>query len=396
MKKRFPKKHHDRRIKPKTTHSRSRQSKEHISRFAKLMVAVISPVVVERSLELGIKILSRRSIKLIHITCPSLRSRRHVCSTMLRHRLRVRSSISNRITARSEQIESIAALEARREHRDSNVPKKTSNSWQKQLEILLDSPPSEVVFKEILRLFSTWPEDKDREKAILHARDRLEFWDECFCRISTSFSFLFENHKVAPWAILVKELSMNRRSWPNSNNEFRKLVTSPYLKQIRKLSLSRCELLEVGKLPTAPLLMSLQTLEISDTFSSENRAKIWRSPRLNTLDSLTIRNDIVGAQELESLGSGESALTLRKLRLERTFLDKESLKAFLLQKKLTSGLEVLDLRENNFRDLHARQIASAKHMNSLKILDLRKNKFTKKGKTTLRNARHLRRTNILF
>ena len=130
-------------------------------------------------------------------------------------------------------------------------------------------------------------------------------------------------------------------------------------------------------------LKNLKVLVLSDNrLDDSSIAEFLFSPNFQNLESLDIGWNEAGNKTAEALGSTTTFPNLKKLKMERSYIEEKGF-GELIKGKIADQLEVLDLSANKINDTSMKILAEAKKWKSLKTLRISQNRFGNEGAKAL-------------
>jgi Leucine-rich repeat (LRR) protein len=120
-------------------------------------------------------------------------------------------------------------------------------------------------------------------------------------------------------------------------------------------------------------LKNIKSLSLSDNkLTDDSLVDFVKSSNFPQLESLDIGWMEAGNKTAIAIGSSDKLPCLKKLGLERSYLDAEGVRS-LLGGKIAENLEELNLAANKFSDEGVRIIAETSNLKNLKVLNLSQN-----------------------
>ena len=117
-------------------------------------------------------------------------------------------------------------------------------------------------------------------------------------------------------------------------------------------------------------LKNIKTLILSDNKLTDDSLKLLvQSSNFCQLESLDIGWMEAGNETAKALGKSDTLQHLKKIELERSYVDLEGVQA-LVDGKIAGNLEELNLVANKFGDAGAKVIAGAANLKNLKANDI--------------------------
>ena len=136
-------------------------------------------------------------------------------------------------------------------------------------------------------------------------------------------------------------------------------------------------------------LKNIKTLVLSDNkLTDDSLAELVKSLNFSQLESLDIGWMEAGNKTAEAIGASDTLLHLKKLELERSYVDAEGIQA-LIDGEVAGNLEELNLTANKLGDDGAKVIAGASNLKSLKVLNLSQNMIGDEGAKAIGTSTHL-------
>lgn len=136
-------------------------------------------------------------------------------------------------------------------------------------------------------------------------------------------------------------------------------------------------------------LGSIKTLILSDNkLTDDSLVDLVKSSNFSQLESLDIGWMEAGNKTAEALGSSETLPRLKKIDLERSYIDAEGI-TLLLKGKISKNLEELSLVANKLGDQGAKVIADTANLKNLKVLNLSQNMIGDEGAEAIGCSTHL-------
>jgi Leucine-rich repeat (LRR) protein len=130
-------------------------------------------------------------------------------------------------------------------------------------------------------------------------------------------------------------------------------------------------------------LKNLKTLVLSDNrLSDSSLAEMLLSSHFQNLESLDIGWNEAGNETAKSLGTTNTFPKLKKLEMERSYIDEDGFGEFI-KGELADQLEELDLSANKIKDESIKILAEAPKWKSLKTLRISQNRFGNEGAKAL-------------
>ena len=136
-------------------------------------------------------------------------------------------------------------------------------------------------------------------------------------------------------------------------------------------------------------LKNIKTLVLSDNkLTDDSLAELVKSLNFSQLESLDIGWMEAGNKTAEAIGVSDTLLHLKKLELERSYVDAEGIQA-LIDGEVAGNLEELNLIANKLGDDGAKVIAGASNLKSLKVLNLSQNMIGDEGAKAIGTSTYL-------
>ena len=130
-------------------------------------------------------------------------------------------------------------------------------------------------------------------------------------------------------------------------------------------------------------LKNLKVLVLSDNrLSDSSIAKMLLSNHFQNLESLDIGWNEAGNETAKSLSTTTTFPKLKKLEMERSYVDEEGFSEFI-KGELADQLEELDISANKIKDQSIKILAQAPKWKSLKTLRISQNRFGNEGAKAL-------------
>jgi Ran GTPase-activating protein (RanGAP) involved in mRNA processing and transport len=130
-------------------------------------------------------------------------------------------------------------------------------------------------------------------------------------------------------------------------------------------------------------LKNLKVLVISDNrLSDSSIAEMLLSNHFQNLESLDIGWNEAGNETAKSLSTTTTFPKLKKLEMERSYIDEEGFSEFI-KGELVDQLEELDISANKIKDESIKILAQAPKWKSLKTLRISQNRFGNEGAKAL-------------
>ena len=130
-------------------------------------------------------------------------------------------------------------------------------------------------------------------------------------------------------------------------------------------------------------LKNLKVLVLSDNrLSDSSIAKMLLSNHFQNLESLDIGWNEAGNETAKSLSTTTTFPKLKKLEMERSYVDEEGFSEFI-KGELADQLEELDISANKIKDESIKILAQAPKWKSLKTLRISQNRFGNEGAKAL-------------
>jgi Ran GTPase-activating protein (RanGAP) involved in mRNA processing and transport len=130
-------------------------------------------------------------------------------------------------------------------------------------------------------------------------------------------------------------------------------------------------------------LKNLKVLVLSDNrLSDSSFAEMLLSSHFQNLESLDIGWNEAGNETAKSLGTTTTFPKLKKLEMERSYIDEDGFGEFI-KGELADQLEELDLSANKIKDESIKILAEAQKWKSLKTLRISQNRFGNEGAKAL-------------
>lgn len=126
-------------------------------------------------------------------------------------------------------------------------------------------------------------------------------------------------------------------------------------------------------------LKNLKALFLSDNkLTDASLSDLVRSPNFPNLESLDVGWMEAGNETAHALGESDAMPRLKKLQLERGYIDGEGIRE-LVQGKIAGRLEELNLAANKLGDEGAKVLAGASNLENLRVLHLSQNMIGDEG-----------------
>ena len=140
-------------------------------------------------------------------------------------------------------------------------------------------------------------------------------------------------------------------------------------------------------------LLKLEVLKLGVNFITDEGIKEWANSSNVTLkniksESLNIGWMEAGNKTAIAIGMSETLPCLKKLDLERSYVDAEGIRS-LIGGKIAEKLEELNLAVNKFGDAGASLIAGTSNLKNLKVLNLSQNTIGDDGAKAIGTSTHL-------
>jgi len=120
-------------------------------------------------------------------------------------------------------------------------------------------------------------------------------------------------------------------------------------------------------------LKNIKSLSLSDNkLTDDSLVDLVKSSNFAQLESLDIGWMEAGNKTVTAIGTSDNLPCLKKLDLERSYVDAEGIR-LLIDGKVAENLEELNLAANKFGDEGVRIIAGASKLKNLKVLNLSQN-----------------------
>jgi Ran GTPase-activating protein (RanGAP) involved in mRNA processing and transport len=120
-------------------------------------------------------------------------------------------------------------------------------------------------------------------------------------------------------------------------------------------------------------LKNIKSLSLSDNkLTDDSLVDLVKSSNFPQLESLDIGWMEAGNKTAMAIGTSDNLFCLKKLDLERSYVDAEGIR-LLIDSKVAENLEELNLAANKFGDEGVRIIAGASKLKNLKVLNLSQN-----------------------
>ena len=130
-------------------------------------------------------------------------------------------------------------------------------------------------------------------------------------------------------------------------------------------------------------LKNLKVLVLSDNrLSDSSFAEMLLSSHFQNLESLDIGWNEAGNETAKSLSTTTTFSKLKKLEMERSYVDEEGFSEFI-KGELADQLEELDISANKIKDESIKILAQAPKWKSLKTLRISQNRFGNEGAKAL-------------
>ena len=130
-------------------------------------------------------------------------------------------------------------------------------------------------------------------------------------------------------------------------------------------------------------IKNLKVLVLSDNrLSDSSIAEMLLSNHFQNLESLDIGWNEAGNETAKSLSTTTTFPKLKKLEMERSYVDEEGFSEFI-KGELADQLEELDISANKIKDESIKILAQAPKWKSLKTLRISQNRFGNKGAKAL-------------
>ena len=146
---------------------------------------------------------------------------------------------------------------------------------------------------------------------------------------------------------------------------------------------------------SALALKNLKVLVVSDNKLTDTAvSELVKSQNFNKLEHLDVGWNEIGNGTVKALGETEQMVGLKKLEMERGYIDSEGIVEFV-KGRVIERLEELNLSGNKLKDEDIKILASTPKLSSLRVLRLSQNLIGDEGasaigeSTTLTNLTHL-------
>ncbi len=136
-------------------------------------------------------------------------------------------------------------------------------------------------------------------------------------------------------------------------------------------------------------LKNIKSLSLSDNkLTDDSLVDFVKSSNFPQLESLDIGWMEAGNKTAVAVGVSDKLPCLKKLDLERSYLDAEGVRS-LLSGKIAENLEELNLAANKFSDEGVRIIAETSNLRNLKVLNLSQNMIGDEGAKSIGTSNQL-------
>ena len=136
-------------------------------------------------------------------------------------------------------------------------------------------------------------------------------------------------------------------------------------------------------------LKGVKRLVLSDNkLTDDSLAELVQSLNFSKLESLDIGWMEAGNKTAEAIGTTKVLPCLKKLDLERSYIDPEGIR-MLIEGKIAENLEELSLVANKLGDEGAKVIATAHNFKNLKVLNISQNMIGDEGAKAIGSSMHL-------
>lgn len=267
------------------------------------------------------------------------------------------------------------------------------------LEELLQKSPETSVWNAICELFTTWTEGQEKEAALDYADTNLAHWDNSLRHIDSSWMPLYYDDEVSSLGKLIRSIEISDRSEVGTT-ELIQIAQSPYLQNLKRLSILRCEIYSEGfmTLANSPYMQNLTHLEIYKTdILDEELTLLLLSPYLISLTSLELER--LGLKDKDVAAIAESSLlkNLTHLNLSQNYIEAEGAK-IIAQAQNLLGLKYLNLKSNFIRDIGAYELTKAPFFPTLEELNISENMLTQEAinNIALITSNQAGKTNIIL
>jgi len=143
-------------------------------------------------------------------------------------------------------------------------------------------------------------------------------------------------------------------------------------------------------------LKNIKTLALSDNkLTDDSLIELVQSSNFSQLESLDIGWMEAGNETAKALGKTQTLPHLKKLELDRSYLNAEGIQA-LTDGEIASNLEELNLVANKLGDEGAKVIAATTNLQNLKVLNISQNMIGDEGAMAIGASTHLRGLTHLY
>lgn len=265
------------------------------------------------------------------------------------------------------------------------------------LEELLQQSPGQSVWDAICELFITWSEENKKEEALDYADKHLSHWDSKLRHVTSAWSPLYSDGKVSSIGKLIRSIQIYRRS-DEGTKELIRIANSPYLQNLKYLSIIRCEIYNEGftALASSPYIKKLTHLEIHNTvLQDEEFETLLNSPNLACLRFLKLIRTDLSDKDIIVITQSSFSKSLTHLDLSQNWITPEGAK-IIAQAKNFQNLKYLNLKSNSIGDTGGYELAQSLYLQNLEYLNIYQNKLSQEGINALKKASYFQQTNIVF
>lgn len=185
-----------------------------------------------------------------------------------------------------------------------------------------------------------------------------------------------------------------------SDKDLKILFEAPCLAGLEELYLGINYIADPGVIElsqsTSLAMANLKVLILSDNkLTDASLCELVRSPNFNSLEVLDVGWNEAGNPTAQALGDTKTLVNLKKLDLERGYIDAEGINA-LIGGKVIEHLEELNLSANKLDDEAVKTLASTPKLSALRVLHLSQNLFGDPGAKALGESKTLSNLTRLY
>jgi Leucine Rich repeat len=247
----------------------------------------------------------------------------------------------------------------------------------KLLKRIIHSGPSENAWRAILELLASWPDNAVKKDGYDLLKRELESWSNDIRSINSSWTILYENHKLSSIAKIVRSVIISRRE-QYGNRELISIINTPEISEVKTLVVNRSEIYIEGfkAIAASPYLENLTTLALEGlTLSDEKFEILFGATNLTSLKFLRLKDVGLNASRTRILINSLLIGNIKRLELSFNNLDDEAALVLADSFKI-KDLEVLDLQTNFIRDKGALALVKAISLENIKELNIAGNDLT--------------------